>query len=1432
MGATSQLRELSRRLVERAGPRVLKTNLSTLTKNLSDPLVINIISEMADGTRAATLGELLESSTAQRLAPPVGGVLWKQLDGALSAWADRERHRWPQQRGTAMAAGVSEPPEGLASVQRWATRYGVSECLDHPIRNLLPWVKESGIASMIGSTGEGNVRHCLDGDPLGRRFRSMAFGESLKTAARAYLWYCAGRKQVQDSRDRLWSRRLELPLLRTFSRLLRQHLRRMLAMPGVDVPVVFTEAPMQVVHEPPSVTIEFRAQDEAIEPPIFAELSFAGLDRGRVDLYCSCTLGNTGGCAHRRVLLEWTLDALHDRSDPMHAELVEVAGQPGWKRLVKALRRGHESTSKRQSDSESQLVWRIGGQGRDVVVQPVVRSRTKTGRWGRGRAVSVSQGLEEGGEIVGVEDRKILASLAVAEQASRARRGREFRAIGVEALVGHPRVFSLENPTRPMVVERVKPLVVFVNTSDGYRLSLRFGGRNVSPESIADFRLDEHHFVVVDDEGGRCFIATLSAAPVALIKALERYRVPLQRESYSAILDALAPYQPDIELSVPSELRGTLRPASETILLRLEPLSSGGLEASLWVRPAEGTKAAWPPGIGPDAVFGHHEGERFCAQRDLEQEHQRAQELVAKLGLSKARTVEAFRWSFEDQEKALELVVTARELGDELPIEWPEKTGAWKIGRVGGSGAAIRVRVRREVDWFSVEGTAELDDDSISLEMLLAAARNGARYVQLGPGRFARIESSLRERLTRADALLFSPSRKGLALGTALVEPAMELLEEVGELDADQAWHELRAKIAESRDIQFTVPEELEATLRGYQVEGFRWLARLAHWESGGCLADDMGLGKTIQSLALFLHRASLGPALVIAPTSVEGGWVAELQRFAPTLRPVVYRGPERRSLLRTLGPGDVVITSYDLLALDVELLETRLFATLVFDEAQAIKNPQTRRARAACRLRALFKFALTGTPIENHLGELWSIYHAINPGLFGSWEHFSSRFAGPIERDGDQERRLELARLLRPFLLRRLKAQVAPELPSRSEVVTPVELSEEERRIYDRARRRALESLTGKDRPNERQRRFAVLAAITRLRQLACHPRLLDPDSDVPSSKLFTALKIIENGVEQEQRALVFSQFTGHLALLREALDFRRIPFLYLDGKTPAARRKKLVEAWHDNEAPLFLISLKAGGTGLNLAGADMVIHLDPWWNPAVEDQATDRSHRIGQDRPLTVVRLISQQTIEEAVLSLHERKRELARGLLEGTDVASSLSVDDLQALILWGQEGASGDELGVLTPVPTPVPTPSLKPLPKAASDDDESTNVELVRSPSVALARRGRGAHLLSAEAFSELVSQFLEHLEHERERDLIKTDTTVAVYRRAALRFDHFVSIAAARDVDERPQSLTEWGELYLSALQNKEFEAPSSEPTIARTVVRRMKKFQARLSRR
>lgn len=453
-------------------------------------------------------------------------------------------------------------------------------------------------------------------------------------------------------------------------------------------------------------------------------------------------------------------------------------------------------------------------------------------------------------------------------------------------------------------------------------------------------------------------------------------------------------------------------------------------------------------------------------------------------------------------------------------------------------------------------------------------------------------------------------------------------------------------------------PAGLQAALRDYQRDGLGWLGLLADLGLGGVLADDMGLGKTVQVLAHLLaekERGRLGePALAIVPTSLVGNWRDEAARFVPSLRVLVIHGPSRAGLHAGMAQHDLVVTTYPLLLRDRELLLRQPFSVLVLDEAQAIKNARSKAGGIVRELEARQRIAMTGTPLENHLGELWAQFDAVEPGLLGDERQFTRFFRTPIEKHGDVERRERLQRRIAPLLLRRRKEDVLAELPPKTEIARRIELEGEQRTLYETLRLAQHERVLAEVRKRGlAQSGIIVLDALLKLRQACCDPRLVKLEGARKvreSAKLEALLELLENLVAEGRRILVFSQFTEMLALIAAALEKHKLAFQTLTGDTPGTRRGELVARFQAGEVPVFLISLKAGGVGLNLTAADTVVHYDPWWNPAVEAQATDRTHRIGQDKPVFVYRLICAGTVEEKIQALQQRKAELAQAVLDG--------------------------------------------------------------------------------------------------------------------------------------------------------------------------------------
>ncbi|MGQ0647088.1 MAG: DEAD/DEAH box helicase [Gemmatimonadaceae bacterium] len=600
---------------------------------------------------------------------------------------------------------------------------------------------------------------------------------------------------------------------------------------------------------------------------------------------------------------------------------------------------------------------------------------------------------------------------------------------------------------------------------------------------------------------------------------------------------------------------------------------------------------------------------------------------------------------------------------------------------VGLEGLPIRpaidfeVEVSTGIDWFDVKGEVRFEGVSASLPELLGALRKGERLVPLSDGSFGLLPDEMLERVVllastgalRNGSLRYSRGQAGVLDALLAATPRVNV---------DAMFARVRTEL---RSFDGIAPRDppvgFHGTLRPYQREGLGWLGFLRRMGFGGCLADDMGLGKTVQAIALLLERreASDGPSLVVVPNSLVFNWQQEVARFAPDLRVLAHHGGKRKREAPDFGDVDLVITTYGTLRRDAVALAAVEFDYVILDEAQAVKNAETASSKAARTLRARHRLAMTGTPIENRLTELWSLFEFLTPGLLGSSAHFARAVGRPSAdaplppTDSDPGRAL-LARALRPYILRRTKEQVAPELPAKLEQTLFVDLSLADRRRYDELRDHYRASLMGRIAAAGMARsKVHVLEALLRLRQAACHPGLMKPElAGESSSKLDVLEARVSEIVAERHKVLVFSQFTSLLAIVKRAFDRAGIVYEYLDGKT--RKREESVRRFQEApDCPVFLISLKAGGLGLNLTAADYVFLLDPWWNPAVEAQAIDRTHRIGQTRRVFATRIIARDTVEEKVLQLQEQKRDLADAIIRAdTGPLSTLTREDLELLL----------------------------------------------------------------------------------------------------------------------------------------------------------------------
>jgi len=818
------------------------------------------------------------------------------------------------------------------------------------------------------------------------------------------------------------------------------------------------------------------------------------------------------------------------------------------------------------------------------------------------------------------------------------------------ALCGHPAVYDMSHPEERIELEESLPELLITEDPGGFRIDIshrsQFAKLSIEPVSATRYR-----------------VVNLSSRAVDLAKRLPPGGLVVPREAKDRLLALLGRQSPFVTLR--AEIAASDLPAEEgrpAPVLQLSPFAEG-LSVTAGVRP-----------FGPDGPFFHtarggrlvaaqSEGTTRHARRDPARESALLEALLAEHLPILAETPNTDGvWVLEDTSSALELLEALASCPVPVDVEWPQGEKMRVTASV--STKKLRLSLQSARDWFEISGTVQVDENLVvGMEAILEALpRATGRFVPLSEGRFLALTHELKSRLEKLQTIAEEGRRLSLP-GTVAME---DLFSEAGEVKGDKTWKEFRKRLREAADFSPVLPSTLAGELRDYQLEGFSWMSRLARWGAGACLADDMGLGKTVQAIAVMLDLSKNGPVLVVAPTSVCHNWVAELARFAPTLRVHELReASDRKSRVEDLRSHDVLITSYGLLAIEEELLSAPRWAMAVFDEAQAFKNAESKRAQAARKIGAEFRLALTGTPVENDLDELWSLFNILNPRLLGSRERFASRFAGPIERSKDTRVLSSLRALVRPFMLRRTKTAVLSELPPRTEITLEVELPAEERALYEALRRKALEAIGAIGRDGGSQR-IHILAEIMKLRRALCHPALVEPLTLLPGAKIEAFQSLVDELLQNRHKALVFSQFTGYLERVAQALDARGISYQYLDGSTPPKERERRVEAFQSGQGDLFLISLRAGGTGLNLTAADYVIHLDPWWNPAVEDQASDRAHRIGQQRPVTIYRLIVRESIEEKIIDLHRRKRDLASDLLEGTELSGKLTNDELIALI----------------------------------------------------------------------------------------------------------------------------------------------------------------------
>ncbi len=883
------------------------------------------------------------------------------------------------------------------------------------------------------------------------------------------------------------------------------------------------------------------------------------------------------------------------------------------------------------------------------IIQPILQTYSAKSGWTAGRNIAMKK--LRLGDVEGMtdQDKRIAATIS---QHNNYYGSDTFDFNFQKAIVelcGHPLLFLLSNPS--VSVELIKAEPEIYTEESGNKIALKTNIKVVSDSNV----------LLTKETQTRYKLITLSNKQKEIIQLIKKgISVPKSgKEKLMAVVSKLSGAVTVHSHLAEANADAKTIEADSKIRVQIVPMGDG-LKAEMFVKPLGSEPPYLKPGKGGKMVYGTLAGEKCVAVRKMSIETASADTINNAIGSRLDVDLIEEAAYFNDPYDCLELLETIASHNDISVVEWPEGE-RFRI-RKSVSFGQMHVSVKGAKQWFELDGELDIDEETIlSIAELLKKNREShGRFIELANGEFVALTEELKKQLNELESVVQIEKNKA-TINPFAAHTINDLSEKVASFKSDSRWKELQKKIKNADSLTVEIPATLEAELRSYQEEGFRWMARLNEWGAGACLADDMGLGKTVQAIAMLLRLAENGPTLVVCPASVASNWRNELLKFAPTLNPVMLKPGNRDQVFGALSPYDVLIVSYGLLQTEEENISKINWAMAILDEAHAIKNFQTKSSKAAMSISAGFKLVLTGTPVQNHLGELWNLFQFSNPGLLGTLQQFTNRYV----KTEIAEQRNHLKKLIAPFILRRTKNKVLDELPAKTEITRTVELSKEEMAFYEALRRNAIATIESNNGPAGQQH-IQALAEITKLRLACCNTELADKKVKLPSSKLAAFVEIIDELRANNHRALVFSQFVGHLNIVRAKLDEQKISYQYLDGSTPLPEREKAVKAFQSGKSDLFLISLKAGGLGLNLTAADYVIHLDPWWNPAIEDQASDRAHRMGQTRPVTIYRLVAHNTIEEKIVQLHHTKRNMADSLLEGSDQGAKLSTLELLEIL----------------------------------------------------------------------------------------------------------------------------------------------------------------------
>ena len=904
--------------------------------------------------------------------------------------------------------------------------------------------------------------------------------------------------------------------------------------------------------------------------------------------------------------------------------------------------------------SHQRMAWFIDPDKKQIEVGE--QKMLKNGKWSNGRSIALQRlhhPIDPNLEYLTAQDKAALMGLNLEQGWYR-----DFywdTTTTFNALIGHPHLFHLKNKTIPLELVRGELELNIEEVSNQYRLTL-------------SHCQDKPGVILVKETPNRYQVIDFSEKSHRIAQILSNKGLSIPLQAKEKIIHIIT--EADTGIRIHSDLAEDDLPTIEgclTCYVHLLPINDG-LKLSLWVRPFEQDGPYCRPGKGQPSLIAtrqiDNQSIRQKAIRAFRSENKSKKTLLNQCPTLLDLDDGTDEWYLESLETSLEVLTELETYKEKhaLIIEWPKGQTLKLMKNIGAKD--LRMSIKGSQQWFEYEGEVELNNQEVlQMKTLLDLLETShGRFIRMADNSFLALTHQFKKQLEELKKL--SEDNKIYHLSSGVLQ---KISGEAGELKVNKAWQSHLHSLQSMEKFSPTLPSTLQATLRDYQLDGFHYLSRLTHWGIGACLADDMGLGKTVQTIAVLLNEATHGACLIVAPTSVCFNWSEELKKFAPTLNiHRLHESSDRGSTIQKLSQRDILICSYHLLHTAGDSLSAKQWHIIVLDEAQAIKNFSTKRAQNAMKLQSNRRIALSGTPIENHLGELWSLFRFLNPGLLGSQEHFQQNFISPIEKQSDPVAKRALKQLVSPYILRRSKSEVLTELPAKTEQSILIEPTAEETAFYEAVRQTALQRISELNASKDNQRRFSILAEISRLRQACCHPSLVDEQISLEGSKIKAFVTLVKELMENQHKVLVFSQFVRYLQIVRRHLEQEKIDFQYLDGRTPLAQRKKSTQAFQAGKGDVFLISLKAGGMGLNLTAADYVIILDPWWNPAVEDQAADRAHRIGQQRPVTVYRLIMKNTIEEKIIKLHQNKRDLASDLLSGGDMSGKMSEQELLDLM----------------------------------------------------------------------------------------------------------------------------------------------------------------------